>query len=255
MEFFCITPHTEVMLARPTDPSFDRITMRSAASGAVVKLDWANAAKQLAWPAGLPLEPGMVQVSSDRTGAEHRLEFRAWPISGPGDTARTAGLALAGCRPQATVALDQLRDAVAPLDLYLDFSRGRYPTYHAGEPVEFVLQTNRDAYLYCLIRDRDGHLSPCFLGNRAKPGFWPPHAAICPAARCRRPCAPVPSLTVARSAASRPSAIWPRSCRCWREPAVVPLLPEDTVTALDRAIADSAHGRVVMAQLILRIEE
>jgi hypothetical protein len=135
---FCITPHTEVMLARPTDPSFDRINMRSPASGAVVKLHWANAAEQLTWPPGLPLKPGTVQVSSDRTGAEHRLEFRAWPISGPSDTARIAGLALAGCRPQATVALDQLREAVAPLDLYLDSSRGRYPTYHAGEPVELA---------------------------------------------------------------------------------------------------------------------
>jgi hypothetical protein len=27
------------------------------------------------------------------------------------------------------------------------------------------------------------------------------------------------------------------------------------VTALDRAIADSSHGRVVTAQLILRVEE
>ena len=32
-------------------------------------------------------------------------------------------------------------------------------------------------------------------------------------------------------------------------------LPEDTAVALDRAIADSSRQRVVMAQLILRIEE
>jgi hypothetical protein len=251
---FCITPHTEVILARPTDPRFDRINMQSAASGAAVKLVWANAAEQLAWPPGLPLEPGTVQVSSDRTGAEHRLEFRAWPISGPSDAARVAGLVLAGCRSQATVALNQLREAVAPLDLYLDSSRGRYPTYHAGEPFEFVLQTNRDAYLYCLIRDRDGHLSPLFpwqSGQAWIRGHRTLHLSGRSLPTAMRARAELDGSEICCFASERDLAAELPLARAGSGAA----LPDDTVTALDRAIADSAHGRVVTAQLILRIEK
>ena len=228
------------MLARPSDPSFDRINMRSVANGAVVKLDWEkNATEQLAWPTGLPLEPGSVQVISDHTGAKHWLEFRSWPISGSGDAARAAGLALAGCRLQATVALDQLSEAVAPLDLYLDSSRGRYPTYHAGEPVELVLQTNRDAYLYCMIRDRDGHLNPLFPLQSAQAEFVATIPSICSGRSLP---------TVMRARAELDGS----EIRCFaseRDLATeLPLagagsgaaLPDEIVTALDQAIADSA---------------
>jgi hypothetical protein len=252
---FCIMPHTEVMLARPTDPRFDRITMRSAATGTVVRLDWANAANQLAWPAGLPLEPGVVQVSSDRTGAKHRLEFRAWPVFGLGDAARAAGLALAGCLPQATAALDRLRDAAAQLDLYLDSSHGRYPTYRAGEEVEFVLQANRDAYIYCLLRGRDGRFSPLFpsqpsqawtIGHRTLnlPGHSLPTGLR---ARTELDGSEIRCIASERDLATELPLLAGAS-------GVAPL-PENTVTALDRAIADSSHGRVVTAQLILRVEE
>ena len=252
---FCITPQTAVMLARPTDLSFDQISMRSVAGGAVVKLDWANAGKQLAWPAGLPLEPGTVLVRSDRTGAEHQLEFRPWPVAGSGDAARAAGLALAGCRPQAAAALNQLRDAVAPLDLYLDSSRGRYPTYHVGEQLEFVLQTNRDAYLYCMIRDRDGHLSPLFPWHSSQARIAGHQTLNLPD---RSQLSPLRASTELNGS----------EVRCFaseRDLATeLPLLagassgdplPEDTAVALDRAIADLSRQRVVMAQLILRIEE
>ena len=221
----------------------------------MVKLDWANAAKQLA---GLPVcrsNPARCSCAAIVPVPSTGSNF------GPGrslDRATRRGLpawrspAVARRLPRP---LNQLRDAVAPLDLYLDSSRGRYPTYHVGDQLEFVLQTNRDAYLYCMIRDRDGHLSPLF----------PWHSSQARIAGHQTLNLPGRSLLPALRASTELNGSEIRCFASERDLATeLPLLagassgdplPEDTAMALDRAIADSSRQRVVMAQLILRIEE
>ncbi len=250
---YCITPHTDIVLTRPTDPSFDRIRLRSTVNGATVDLDWTTTAVQ-AWPTALPLRAGMVQVRSNRTGAKRLLDLLSWSEPGTGDAARAAGLALAGCRSQASAALSRLRDVVAPLDLYLDSSRGRFPTYHVGEPVELILRANRDAYLYCLLRDRDGNLSQLFPWQASEariagdqtlrlPGRWLPVGLR---ARAELNGSEVRCFASERDLGTELPMLVGGS-------AGVPL-PADAAAALDRAIVTAAHGRVVTEQLILRVE-
>ena len=72
------------------------------------------------------------------------------------DDPRAAALSLAGCARQAAGAMERLREAIVPLDLYLASDRGRYPSYRRGELIELIVQTNHDAFVYCVLRDSRG---------------------------------------------------------------------------------------------------
>jgi hypothetical protein len=251
---FCIGPETRVRLTRPADPAFVALELRHGPGGKAVTLDWPDGGA-LAWPATLPLEAGTVTVRSVSTGAERRIELRPVAREGRRETAWAAALALAGCRDQATAVLERLREAMVPLDVYLASDRGRYPVYHEGEAVELVIRTNRDAFLYCLLREVRGEMRLLFppqpgqarlAGNRTLtlPGTSPAGALRAGAGlkdgeiRCiaseRDLASQLPQLAGAAGA--------------------VPLL-EETVTALDAVTADSRQGQIVMTQLILRVED
>jgi hypothetical protein len=243
---FCLAPDTEVALARPADPAFDTVELRQA--GRVVTLRWPEPDQMLPWPPELPLAQGAaVTVRSARTGATRRLEFRSMGgAAGLSDTAHAAALALAGCSRQAEAALGRLRDAMVPLDLYLASDHGRYPVYRAGEPVRLMVQVNRDAYLYCMVRDTAGRMLPLF----------PPLPGQARVESRRALSLPGPvggDASEIRCMASERdlAADLPQLAR----PALAEPLSEETITALDRAIADPRQGRIVMAQLILRVEE
>jgi hypothetical protein len=250
---FCIGPKTRVRLARPADPAFAALELRHAASGKAATLDWPDGGA-LAWPSTLPLAGGTVTVRSVGTGAERRIELRPLVREGRRETAWAAQLALAGCREQAMAVLGRLGEAMVPLDVYLASDRGRYPVYHEGEAVDLVVRTNRDAFLYCLLRDVRGETRLLFppqpgqariAGNRtlALPATSPAAALRAGAGlkdgevRCiaseRDLAGQLPQLAGAAGA--------------------VPLL-EETVTALDAVTADPRQGQIVMAQLILRVE-
>jgi hypothetical protein len=220
----------------------------------MVRLDWQAAEAARSWPETIPLAAGALRVTSIRTGAERRLELRPVAVAGRSDAAGAAALALAGCARQAEGALDRLRDAMVPLDIYLVSARGRYPVYRKGDLVELTVQTNRDAFVYCLVRDARGRVVPLFPPRpdlaRIKghepltlPGAWLPLALRadeglkdgeirCIAAE-RDLAAELPELAAVAGGAP---------------------LSEAAVAALDDAMADPRQGRVVMTQLILRVE-
>jgi len=251
---FCIAPDTEVVLTRPADPAFDRVELQDTASGRTARLGWQAAEAVLGWPETIPLAAGALRVTSIRTGAERRLELRPVAAGGRSDTARAAALAFAGCARQAEDALDRLRDAIVPLDIYLTSARGRYPVYRKGDFVELTVQTNRDAFVYCLVRDARGRVVPLFpprpdlariRGHEplTLPGPWLPLALRADEAlkdgeiRCiaaeRNLAAELPDL--AAVAGGTP-------------------LSEAAIAALDEAAADPRQGRMVMTQLIIRVE-
>jgi hypothetical protein len=252
---FCLAPETEVMLARPADPNFTTLELRHLASGRVAELAWKGTAHALAWPRSLPLGAGPVRVTSANTGAERRLEFRALGAAHPSPTAHAAELALAGCTRQAAAALAALHDALTPLGIYLSSDRGRYPVYRSGEEMGLVVQTNRDAYVYCLIRDAKGQLAPLFPWQASQarvpgqrtlnlPGAWLPRALRAGAElngseiRClaseRDLATALPQLAGAAGAGP---------------------LPEEAAATLDRLAADPRQGPVATSQLILRVED
>jgi hypothetical protein len=253
---FCITRGTRVRLARPADPAFAALELRHHASGLAATLDWVGAgAEPLAWPSALPLEAGAVTARSVRTGAERPIEFRPVGSEGKSEAGRAAQLALAGCHAQAAAILGRLRQAMVPLDVYLASDRGRYPVYHAGEPVKLVIRTNRDAYLYCLLRDARGEMRLLFppqpdqariAGDRTLtlPGLWPAAALQAGAG--------LKDSEIRCIAAERDLAgLLPQLAGAT---GAVPLL-EETVTALDAVTADPRQGQIVMTQLILRVED
>lgn len=248
----CLAPGTGLALRRPADPAFDRVSLR-AGGGRAAELSWPAGAETLAWPDGLPVDTA-ITVTSLRTGAERRLELKSVDPPNGSEAAHAAALALAGCAGQAAALLEDLRAATVPLDIYLTSDRGRYPTYRPGEPVELVLQTNQDAFVYCVVRDMHGRTVPLFppqpalarvAGHTALhlPGAWLPLALRAGDSlkdgeiRCiaseRDLAGELPQLAAAAGAA--------------------PLSPA-TIEALDTAMADPRQGRVVMAQLILRVE-
>jgi hypothetical protein len=169
---WCLRPQDSVLLLRP--PGADVVELRDAASGAAVRADWPAGAAERSWPPELPLADGTVIRAGVRAGdgdEAAELSFRMFGTGFGHDALWAANLALAGCTGQAQALLATLRDNTVPLDLYMTTDRGRYPTYGFGDPITLTVQTNRDAFLYCSIREPDGRtiiLFPSRLSGGAR---------------------------------------------------------------------------------------
>jgi hypothetical protein len=239
----CIVPGTALALSRPADPAFAAVELRQG--DRAVTLSWPETGQALAWPEALPLASGTVTVRSVRTGAERQLDLQLVEAPATSDAALAAALAFAGCGDQAEAALARLKDAMVPLDLYLASDHGRYPAYRPGEPVELAIQVNRAAYVYCMVRDARGQVLPLF--PRAPGGARVESRAVLTLAGL-----PGGEESEVRCLASERdlAADLPQLAR----PAGDAPLPEEALAALDRAIADPRQGRIVMAQLVLRVE-
>ncbi len=48
------------------------------------------------------------------------------------------------------------QDNLGPIALYLSSNKGRNPSYHFGEKLHLLIQTDRDAHLYCFMLQSDG---------------------------------------------------------------------------------------------------
>lgn len=157
----CVKTGGTAMLQKPRDPALVPATLRDPARGTAVTVRWDKAAA-VPWPKELPLKDGQeLSVAGPDGRARHTLRLRM--VDGDGEGAALAvRLAGAGCANQAAALLTPVRDSMAPLNLYLSTDRGLYPTYRSGEPVTLVLQTNRDAHVYCYLRNARGQLTPIF---------------------------------------------------------------------------------------------
>ncbi|UEM22107.1 DUF4384 domain-containing protein [Skermanella mucosa] len=151
-------------LRRPADPAFERAILH-AADGEETVVSWPDDAAVQPWPEQAPLADGarMLAMSGDRTRSNalvlRLIEDREAAAGDPG--ALAVALVRAGCNRQAEHVLTAMGEALAPLDLYLSSDRGLYPTYRPGDQIRLVLQTNRDAHLYCYLRRRND-LIPIF---------------------------------------------------------------------------------------------
>ena len=250
---WCREPEGGLRLVRPADPTFDRMELREASSGRAVQLAWDQETTEIAWPADLPTESGRLDATSLRTGAERQLQLRTVATAGRSDAARAASLALAGCGRQAAALIERLRGAMVPLDIYLASDRGRYPSYRAGELIELVVQTNHDAFLYCVLRDGKGQVLPLFPPQPARARVNHDAALRLPNAASPFALRAGPGLDggeVRCIASEHDLADELPELAAANGP--VPLT-EAAVQALDEAMADPRQGRVVMAQMILRV--
>ncbi|MFO1073305.1 MAG: DUF4384 domain-containing protein [Geminicoccaceae bacterium] len=249
---WCLPKDATPRLSRPSDPVFQIVEVADEASGQRVQLSW-DKQEVLAWPAELPASAARLTVTSLRTGAERRVELRQIAEPGRNDAARAATLALAGCSQQASATLERLREATVPLDIYVASDRGRYPSYRQGEPVELVVQTNHDAFVYCVLRDGRGQVLPLFPPQPAQAEVRNGVPLRLPSAASPFALRAGPSLDGAEArciASEHDLAAELPELAAARGP--IPLT-DATVAALDDALADPRQGRVVMAQIILRL--
>jgi hypothetical protein len=244
----CVVAGHAALVSKPRDPAFAGMTLSEAGSGARAVLSWTSG-EVTAWPREIPLADGArVQSRSadGRLGAE--TEIRAVDA----DSVRAKGLpialASAGCTQQVQSLLTPVREAVAPVDLYLSSDRGQNPTYRRGETARLALRTNRDAKVYCFLRDPRGDVFPIFpslasggAGVKAESTLeFPSERMPIPLTadnqdvRCVATEGSAPDL-IDPSAAFRP-------------------LARDAIAKLDRAIEDAGHGQVAKVHVLLRTQ-
>lgn len=259
---YCLPAAGLPVLSRPRDPGLSTVALATVAPATVASngdgrtgaatVSWADAAP-VPWPAALPLAEGSeIRVAGADGAPRHTLRFHRLEGPATNGAALAVRLAEAGCARQAAVLLSPLRDATVPLDVYLAADRGSSATYRPGEAIRLVLQANRDAHVYCYLRNARGQLIPLF----------PPGAGASAAIAADTPLAlpgdrmPLP-LLAGESGGDM-------EVRCvaadhdlggdlpGRADAFRPMSAE-TVAQLDRALSGMRDGAVVMAQVILRV--
>lgn len=249
---YCLLPGWRVTLARPAAGT--ETVLRSGA--AEIRISWPSGMAEQPWPeAVLPLDVGG-EVRATGAGGVATLRFRRVTDGSGGDGAGwIAAMAFQGCAEQATASLARLRDASAPLDLYLGTDRGRFPTYRLGEAIRLVVQTNRDAYLTCYIRDARGRVIPLFPSSVSGGARVEGHRALTLPGR---------RLPLALTAGDPPGD---REVRCFAaDQDISPLLPaefqaggmtplsDDTAAALHHALENLPQTRLVVTQIVVRVE-
>ncbi|HYG90233.1 MAG TPA: DUF4384 domain-containing protein [Azospirillum sp.] len=164
---YCVKAGSPPTLRRPQEPGLNQVVLQDG-RGASAKVVWADAAATAPWPRELSLKEGAeIRVASADGVPRTALRFREVDAP-PGSAALAVHLASAGCTGQAAEMLASLRDATVPLDLYLSTDRGTTAAYRPGDEVRLMLQTNRDAHVYCYLRNARAQLIPIFPSGPSK---------------------------------------------------------------------------------------
>jgi hypothetical protein len=248
---WCVQAGHQPHIQRPADPAFVTAVLKPA-TGKPATISWDAAAATQPWPATLPLNDGAeIQVLSSDQSHRHSLVIRV--VEDAGDPGLLAvALVRAGCRRQAETVLASIGETMVPLDLYLSSERGLYPTYHAGEPVRLVLQTNRDAHLFCYLRRRTD-LIPIFPSPDSGGSLVRSHMPLTfPGERMSLPLPasePGGDSEVRCFASDRDlTADLPSGIQAFK-----PLGP-DAVKKLEAMLDGLGQTRLVVAQIVLRVE-
>lgn len=256
----CAKSGGTVLLRKPADPALIPATLREQSRGAAATLRWDKGAT-VPWPRELPMTDGNAfSVSGPDGRVRHSLTLRVIPAEGLG-AGQGAELAIrlagAGCAIQAAALLDPVRDSVAPLNLYLATDRGLYPTYRSGETVTLVLQTNRNAHVYCYLRNTRGQLTPIYPPGPSDSSLVEGHRTLTLAGDRM----PVPLRAAERAGGMSAD----QEVRCFaagrdlgadlpgRQDAFRPLTDE-AAAKLERTLNSLKQTELVMAQVILRVE-
>ncbi|WP_207479085.1 DUF4384 domain-containing protein [Arenibaculum pallidiluteum] len=159
----CTAPGHAPLVARPAAPAFARMTLSDEAGRNRAVLSW-TADGDAPWPTKeIPLADGIrVHVAGTDGAARTAVEIRVLDAEAIRTRGLPIALASAGCTQQARVLLAAMRDAVAPVEIYLSTDRGPDPVFRKGEPVRLTARTSRDAKVYCLLRDVRGAILPIF---------------------------------------------------------------------------------------------
>lgn len=248
----CVKAGSTPMLQKPHDPALTQATLRDTARGTTAKVSW-DKGTAVPWPKELAVKDGTeLSVAGADGKPRHTLRLRV--VEGGGEGAALAvRLAGAGCAAQAAALLTPVRDAMAPLNLYLSTDRGLYPTYKVGDPVKLVLQTNRDAHVYCYLRNVRGQLTPIFPAGPSATSLVEGHQTLSmPGDRMPMPLRagePTGDQEVRCFAAGRDlSSELPGRRDVFRP------LSDEAAVKLEQTLNSLRQTDLVMAQVILRVD-
>ena len=248
---YCVKAGSPPVLRRPNEPGLTQIVLQDVGRGASAKVTWTGAASA-PWPRELALTDGTeIRVTDTNGKPRNALRFRQVD-AGSGSAALAVRMASAGCAGQAGAVLASLRDAVVPLDLYLSTDRGQAADYRAGEEIRLMLQTNRDAHVYCFLRNARAQFIPIFPAGAGNTALVEGDAPLSLSGE-RMPLPlragdPPGDLEVRCLAASRSlDGDMPGRAEAFRP------LDEAAVAKLDRTLAGLRDAELALAQVFLRV--
>ncbi|SMF19957.1 protein of unknown function [Azospirillum oryzae] len=243
----CVKAGSPPALRRPAEPGLDRLTLQDMVSGERAAVSWADDGSA-PWPQALPLADGS-DIGALRPDGTPVGTLHVRMVGAAGGAALAVGMASAGCAGQIAAAMAALRDAMVPLDLFLSADRGG-PAYRPGEDIRLLVQTDRDAHLYCYLRNARAQLIPIFPAGAAMSARvagnvplslsgdrMPLRAGEGPAdleVRCIAASRNLDDEMPGRAAAFRP-------------------LSEEAAVQLDRAVSRLRETEVASAQLFLKV--
>lgn len=244
----CVKAGSPPALRRPAEPGLDRLILQDMAGGERATVNWANDGPA-PWPRSLPLADG-TDIGALRPDGTLVGTVRVRMVGATGGAALAVGMASAGCAGHIAAAMAALRDATVPLDLFLSTDHGGGPAYRPGEDIRLLVQTDRDAHLYCYLRNARAQLIPIFPAGAAMSARvagnvplslsgdrMPLRAGEGPAdleVRCIAASRNLDDEMPGRSAAFRP-------------------LSEEAAVQLDRAVSRLRETEVASAQLFLKV--
>lgn len=156
----CVRAGSPPSLRRPVEPGLDRLLLQDVAGGRRAAVSWTK--DGLApWPQALPLADG-ADIGALRPDGTTVGTLHVRMVEAAGGAALAVGMASAGCAGQIAAAMAALRDATVPLDLFLSADRSGGAAYRPGEDIRLLVQTDRDAHLYCYLRNARAQLIPIF---------------------------------------------------------------------------------------------
>jgi hypothetical protein len=157
---YCLDKSTAVWIGRP-DEGGSRIKLRRRGSSR--EIAWPSGAARVEWPTDVLVEDGdRFEIVDDAGSARATATFRILDEQSSSESARVAQAALMGCQDQVSASLRDLAQAVSPPELWLATDRGRKPTYRPGEPMQLMIQSNGDGFLYCVQRRADDTVRSIF---------------------------------------------------------------------------------------------
>ncbi|MBP2302112.1 DUF4384 domain-containing protein [Azospirillum picis] len=177
---YCMRAGSPPPLRRPADPALDRLLLADAdgsaggpggsggggGQGGGIPIAW-TAGTPAPWPPSLPLGHGS-EVRVLRADGTLLGSLRFHVVEASGAAGMAVGMAAAGCAAQLGAALAALRDAALPLDLSVTAERGPAAAYRPGEDIRLQVRTDRDAHVYCYLRNARAQLVPIFPAGAAK---------------------------------------------------------------------------------------
>ncbi|CAO3454254.1 hypothetical protein [Azospirillum largimobile] len=248
----CVRAGSPPMLRRPVEPGLDGMLLQEMGGGRRVAVGWTGTGLA-PWPPGLPLTDG-ADIAALRPDGTPIGTLHVRLVDATAGAALAVGMASAGCTGQIGAAMAALRDATVPLALFLTAdpasAAGAGATYRPGEDIRLLVQTDRDAHLYCYLRNARAQLIPIFPAGGAMSAQVAGNAPVSLSGdRMPLRAGDGPAdLEVRCIAASRNlDGEMPGRTDAFRP------LAEEAAVQLDRAVSRLRETEVASAQLVLKV--